>query len=85
LTHYYLENEEERRKIAAAGWARAIRDYNEIAVLQKIEQAVEELSLQRRDQTDNDIFIILKKKRMANLIDLFRRLQRWVKELFNLA
>lgn len=32
LTEYYLQHDEERQKIAAAGWKRAVRDYNEVAV-----------------------------------------------------
>lgn len=31
LTRYYLSHDEERRQIAAAGWERAVRDYNEVA------------------------------------------------------
>lgn len=35
LTHYYLQHEDERRSIAAAGFQRSIRDYNEIAVFKR--------------------------------------------------
>ncbi|MDD8017228.1 MAG: glycosyltransferase [Bacteroidota bacterium] len=35
LCNYYLTHEEERRKIAANGWERAIRDYNEEAVFKR--------------------------------------------------
>jgi len=35
LVEYYLTHDEERKKIAVAGWKRALKDYNEIAVWQK--------------------------------------------------
>lgn len=37
---YYLAHEDERRRIAAAGWARATRDYSETAVFARLETAV---------------------------------------------
>ena len=33
---YYLENEKERRRIAAAGWKRTLRDYSELAVWKRL-------------------------------------------------
>ncbi|HEY7758333.1 MAG TPA: glycosyltransferase [Burkholderiales bacterium] len=43
LTRYYLHHEEERRRIAAAGWKRALRDYNEVACFQRLIDTVHEL------------------------------------------
>lgn len=40
LSRYYLAHDEERRQIAAAGWERALRDYNEIAVFDLVEKYV---------------------------------------------
>lgn len=37
---YYLAHEDERRRIAAAGWERSLRDYNEVAVFRRLEDAV---------------------------------------------
>ncbi len=34
---YYLAHEDERRLIAAAGWERSVRDYNEVAVFRRLE------------------------------------------------
>jgi hypothetical protein len=42
LTKYYLSHDEERRKIAAAGWKRAVTDYNEKAVFAILIKAIEE-------------------------------------------
>jgi spore maturation protein CgeB len=41
LTRYYLENEDERRSIAARGWRRATTDYNEVACFRRLTDAVE--------------------------------------------
>lgn len=43
LCRYYLAHDEERRQIAAAGWVRAVRDYNEIAVFNLVEKYVHEI------------------------------------------
>jgi hypothetical protein len=43
LTRYYLEHEDERRLIAAAGWKRVCNDYNELACFQRAVDAVNEV------------------------------------------
>ncbi len=43
LCRYYLAHDDERRQIAAAGWSRALRDYNEVAVFQLLVDYVREL------------------------------------------
>jgi spore maturation protein CgeB len=40
---YYLTHDEERRKIAAAGWKRSLRDYNEVSVFGLVEKYSEDL------------------------------------------
>lgn len=40
LCRYYLAHDDERRQIAAAGWERAVRDYNEVAVFKTILQYI---------------------------------------------
>lgn len=44
LTRYYLEHDAERRVIAAAGWKRALADYNEVACFKRVTDAISELS-----------------------------------------
>jgi len=41
LTRYYLDHDDERRRIAAAGWRRAMTDYNEAACFQRVIDAVQ--------------------------------------------
>jgi spore maturation protein CgeB len=55
LCRYYLENDEERRKIAAAGWERAIKDYNEIAVFQLLIKSVNEISGSPKRQSRSNL------------------------------
>lgn len=43
LCRYYLSHEDERRALAANGWARALRDYNEVAVFKLMVNHVEQL------------------------------------------
>ncbi len=44
MIRYYLAHERERREIAAAGWRRATRDYNEVSVFRR---ALEEIERRR--------------------------------------
>jgi len=48
LTRYYLAHEEERRAVAAAGWRRALRDYNEVAAFRRVVDAVAPLVAARK-------------------------------------
>jgi hypothetical protein len=43
LCRYYLAHDDKRRQIAAAGWERALRDYNEVAIFNLLIKYVEEL------------------------------------------
>lgn len=54
LTHYYTEHDDERKKIAAAGWKRSISDYNEVACFKRLVDAVNELA----DDKNHDQFQI---------------------------
>lgn len=41
MCRYYLAHEDERRAIAAAGWERSLRDYNEVAVFRRFVNEIE--------------------------------------------
>ncbi len=41
LCNYYLLHDEERRQIAAQGWKRALADYNEVAVFNRLVENIE--------------------------------------------
>jgi len=45
---YYLEHDEERRCLAAAGWERAVRDYGEIPCFRRLVDVVAELNGMRK-------------------------------------
>lgn len=47
LCRYYLDHDEARRAIAAAGWERAHRDYNEVAVFRLMLRYVREAALNK--------------------------------------
>lgn len=51
---YYLAHDDERRRIAAAGWARAMRDYGESAVFARLEAAVREVLARKRPPESPD-------------------------------
>ena len=62
LTHYYLDHDDERRKIAAAGWERACKDYNEVAVFNIIHKYANEL-YPEFTLKEKDPIVFLKKHR----------------------
>jgi spore maturation protein CgeB len=69
LTRYYLAHEEERREIAAAGWARAHRDYNETAVFKLAEQYITESMQSKSKQSDiGRIGSVLRRQRYKTVL-----------------
>jgi hypothetical protein len=62
LCRYYLENDEERRKIAAAGWERAIRDYNEIAVFKLLINSVNAIDKLPRNTNQSNLKFFLEQQ-----------------------
>jgi hypothetical protein len=55
---YYLEHDEERRHIAAAGRERALRDYNEVAVFKLVTNYVKQLQPAFRSRQDNAVIYL---------------------------
>jgi spore maturation protein CgeB len=45
LTKYYLQHDDERRRIAANGWKRAVTDYNEKAVFKILVNAINDMMM----------------------------------------
>lgn len=50
LTHYYIDHDDERRLIAAAGWKRSTREYNEVACFKRVVDAITELKSAKQDK-----------------------------------
>lgn len=67
-TKYYLAHEEERRKIAAAGWERTIKDYNEVAVFGLIEKYSIELVKKNKSVSTQNSILYLKNHRKSTFI-----------------
>ena len=64
LCRYYPENDEERRKIAVAGWERAGRDYNEIAVFKLLINSIDEINkLPKTETQQNPKFFLMQQKK----------------------
>jgi spore maturation protein CgeB len=66
LCRYYLSHEDERRQVAAAGWERAIRDYNEAAVFKRLINYAEQLGAAARKPRE-DAVIYLRRQRQRTL------------------
>jgi len=79
LGRYYLSHDRERREIAAAGWARAHRDYNERAVFQRLVDAVEDVIARREASgkaTDRAMASLRNQRRKTAPRRLYDKLRR---------
>jgi hypothetical protein len=79
LAHHYLANEDERRRVAAAGFERALRDYNEIAVFRRALDAVAPLLDKPRPTLTGDITEALRRHRKRTAVK--RTAVRFLKKL----
>lgn len=86
LCRYYLAHDLERRTIAAAGWERATREYNEIAVFEMLVASVRELIPPERNPADYCIRVVSELKmarRKKALRHSARRILDRVRNLIN--
>ena len=67
MCRYYLEHDEERREIAAAGWERAVKEFNEIATFRLVEKYVVELLPTKRMAPSQCLQLYLKRHRWQSL------------------
>ncbi|WP_221659307.1 glycosyltransferase family protein [Bacteroides salyersiae] len=76
LTHYYLNHPDEARVIAANGWKRAIRDYNEEAVFTRLIRKIEELYFKHPSNTET--FHQNREQSIWNKIECFKLKKNFV-------
>ncbi len=67
LCHYFLEHDDERRQIAAAGWERALKDYNEVTVFKLMISYVSQLQHPVRKQ-NQDVILYLDSRRRHTIM-----------------
>jgi spore maturation protein CgeB len=75
LCQYYINNDEERQKIAIAGWRRTIKEYNEVAVFQRVVDAVNEFkgkSTNPRLKPRKEALSLIRNQRKKTLLKRFK-------------
>lgn len=90
LTKYYLEHDKERREIAAAGWERAMKDYNEVAIFNRLIKCIEQE--QPKMAKDNKLLNLITSQRKSTtwrriiylLISLFNRVVKKIFRVLNI-
>jgi hypothetical protein len=76
LCRYYLAHPDERRQVAAAGWERALTDYNEVAIFRLMLKYVAELRAPvQKSREDAVLYLNRQRKRttLARGLHLIRR------------
>jgi spore maturation protein CgeB len=68
ICRYYLEHDEERRQIAAAGWERAVKDFNEVSTFRLVEKYVEELLPTKEIPPYHSVQLYLRRHRWRALL-----------------
>lgn len=84
LIQYYLEHEEERKRIAINGWKRALKDYSEEAVWDKLtNKIITAYGKWENNGKKNIIFAIKKEERKKNEIKSANKIKKFVKRYTN--
>jgi hypothetical protein len=72
LTHYYIAHDDERRDIAAAGWRRATRDYNEVTCFKMVVDSIIELKSTKQDKalaSESTVVFSRKVSRLSSFVN----------------
>lgn len=75
LCRYYLEHDDERRRIAAAGWRRVRRDYTEVAVFKRALNLIERHRTAAAPGRPSTTWIACKQNRKCRRADRRERLR----------
>ena len=62
-TRYFLSHDNERIEIAIAGWKRALKDYNEIAVFKLAEKYINEVIFLKKPVRESEKIIISQRRK----------------------
>jgi len=84
LTKYYLSHDDERRAIAAAGWEKACKEYNEIAVFEKAVDAIKRTMINSPSEKKPGPIRLCSAIRFKRLKTVHRRIWHSMKSAVNL-
>ncbi len=84
LCKYYLAHDQERREIAAAGWERVNKDYNEVAVFNMlIENILKHKIADKKTSTSSTLVVdAIRKRKNKFIVRIFLlRIKNWLEKL----
>jgi len=65
ICHYYLAHQDELREVAATGWERALRDYNEVAVFKLMVNYVEQMRSPVAKQLESPVIYLRRQRKLT--------------------
>jgi len=71
LCRYYLDHDQERRRIAVAGWERAVREYNEVATFNILVKHVKDLMPETLKARRDLLLFLNQRHRQTRLLRVF--------------